>query len=142
MKKLHKYKTFSYCLVIKDISTKKFHKLLMTITVMISIFGWNIHSTPVAAKPNYLGRWYNVGLSNEYISKYRVFQKDGKVHDYQELKTGLVGASIKWDYQVLSNGSIRVFSLLKETCVLTEINKMQCYSDGNSLGDLGLYIKT
>ena len=35
----------------------------------------------------------------------------------------------------------RVFSLLKETCVLTEINKMQCYSDGNSLGDLGLYIK-
>ena len=120
---------------------KKLHKLLMTTTAIVSTFGWNIHSTPVAAKQNYIGRWYNVGLSNEYISKYRVFQKDGKVHDYQELKTGLVGASIKWDYQVLSNGSIRVFSLLKETCVLTEINKMQCYSDGNSLGDLGLYIK-
>ena len=120
---------------------KKLHKLLMTTTAIVSYIGWNIHSTPVAAKQNYIGRWYNVGLSNEYISKYRVFQKDGKVHDYQELKTGLVGASIKWDYQVLSNGSIRVFSLLKETCVLTEINKMQCYSDGNSLGDLGLYIK-
>jgi hypothetical protein len=120
---------------------KKLHKLLMTTTAIVSYIGWNIHSTPVAAKPNYLGRWYNIGLSNEYISKYRVFQKDGKVHDYQELKTGLVGASYKWDYQVLSNSSIRVFSLLKETCVLTEINKMQCYSDGNSLGDLGLYIK-
>jgi hypothetical protein len=82
-----------------------------------------------------------VGLSNEYISKYRVFQKDGKVHDYQKLKTGGFGSSYKWDYQVLSNGSIRVFSLLKETCMLTKINKMQCYSDGDSLGDLGLYIK-
>ena len=120
---------------------KKLHKLLMTTTAIVSTFGWNIYSIPVAAKQNYIGRWYNVGLSNEYISKYRVFQKDGKVHDYQELKTGLVGASYKWDYQVLSNSSIRVFSLLKETCVLTEINKMQCYSDGNSLGDLGLYIK-
>ncbi|MFO5441515.1 MAG: hypothetical protein ACLBM4_23315, partial [Dolichospermum sp.] len=29
---------------------KKFHKLLITITVIASIFGWNIHSTPVAAQ--------------------------------------------------------------------------------------------
>ena len=121
---------------------KKLHKLLMTSTTIVCIFGCNIYSTPVAAKPNYIGSWYNVGLSNEYISRYRVFQKDGQVHDYQKLKTGLIGSSYKWDYQVLSNGSIRVFSLLKETCVLTKINKMQCYSDGNSLSDLGLYIKT
>jgi hypothetical protein len=94
---------------------KKFHKLLMTSAIIVSIFVWNIHSTPVAAKPNYLGRWYNVGLSNEYISKYRVFQKDGQVHDYQKLKTGLIGSSYKWDYQVL---------------------------DGTSLSDLRLYIKT
>jgi hypothetical protein len=95
----------------------------------------------IAQSSNYIGRWYNVGLSNEYISRYRVFQKDGKVHDYQKMKTGGFGSSYKWDYQVLSNGSIRVFSLLKETCVLTKINKIQCYSDGDSLGDLGLYIK-
>jgi hypothetical protein len=121
---------------------KNLHKLLIVSSVIAYIFGWNIDSTPVAAKPNYLGSWYNVGLSNEYISRYRVFQKDGQVHDYQKLKTGLIGSSYKWDYRVLSNGSIRVFSLLKETCVLTKINKMQCYSDGDSLGDLGLYIKT
>ena len=120
---------------------KKIYKLLMTTAVIVSIFEWNIYSTPVVAKSNHLGRWYNLGLSNQYISRYRVFQKDGQVHDYQKLKTGLTGSSYKWDYQVLSNGSIRVFSLLKETCVLTEINKMQCYSDGGSLGDLGLYIK-
>ena len=72
---------------------KKLHKLLMTSTAIVCIFSWNIHSTPVAAKPNYIGRWYNVGLSNEYISKYRVFQKDGKVHDYQKLKTGGFGSS-------------------------------------------------
>ncbi|MDM3854684.1 MAG: hypothetical protein PT120_07165 [Aphanizomenon gracile PMC649.10] len=127
----------SYCLVIKEITMKKFHKLLITTTVIVFIFGWNIHSTPVAAKPNYIGRWYNVGLSNEYISKYRVFQKDGKVHDYyQNMKTGYNGSLNWWNYQVLSNGSIRVFSLLKETCALTKINKMQCYSHGDSLGDL------
>ena len=78
-----------------------------------------------------------MGLSNEYISKYRVFQKDGKVHDYyQNVKTGYNGSLNWWNYQVLSNGSIRVFSLLKETCALTKINKMQCYSHGDSLGDL------
>jgi hypothetical protein len=86
---------------------KKFHKLLITTTVIVFIFGWNIHSTPVAAKPNYIGRWYNVGLSNEYISKYRVFQKDGKVHDYyQNMKTGYNGSLNWWNYQVLSK---RVF---------------------------------
>ena len=58
---------------------KKLHKLLMTTTAIVSTFGWNIHSIPVAAKQNYIGRWYNVGLSNEYISKYRVFQKAGRV---------------------------------------------------------------
>ncbi|MFM9160251.1 MAG: hypothetical protein ACKOPK_20640, partial [Dolichospermum sp.] len=78
---------------------KKLHKLLMITTVMVSIFGWNIHSTPVAAKPNYIGRWYNIGFSDEYISKYRVFQKDGKVHEYQMLTTLGFGSSYKWDYQ-------------------------------------------
>ncbi len=29
---------------------KKLHKLLMTTTAIVSIFVWNIHSTPVAAK--------------------------------------------------------------------------------------------
>jgi hypothetical protein len=144
----------------------KFHKLLITTTAIVSVFGWNIHLTQAQNIPEliavyqvttnpekdetilitqspaiYIGSWYNVGLSNEYISRYRVFQKDGQVHDYQKLKTGLIGSSYKWDYRVLSNGSIRVFSLLKETCVLTKVNEMQCYSDGGSLGDLGLYIK-
>ncbi|GCA69133.1 hypothetical protein MiYa_00657 [Microcystis aeruginosa NIES-2519] len=36
---------------------KKLHKLLMTTTAIVSTFGWNIHSTPVAAKQNYIGRW-------------------------------------------------------------------------------------
>ena len=145
-----------------------FQKLLMTTTVITSVLAGNINLVQaqnrsellvvdqlptntenfrkgqtilIAQSSNYIGGWYNVGLSNEYISRYRVFQKDGKVHDYQKMKTGGFGSSYKWDYQVLSNGSIRVFSLLKETCVLTKINKIQCYSDGDSLGDLGLYIK-
>jgi hypothetical protein len=65
---------------------KKFNKLLMTTTVIVYIFGWNIHSNPVAAMPNYIGRWYDVGLSNEYISLYRVFQKDVQVHSQKNIK--------------------------------------------------------
>ena len=124
---------------------KKLHKLLMTSTAIVCIFSWNIHSTPVAAKPNYIGRWYR-GISTENISFYRVFHKDGKGQDYYEnVKTDGKGLLNWWNYQVLSNGSIRVFSLLKETCVLTKINEMQCYSglNGkyNSLGKFGFYIK-
>ena len=65
---------------------KKFNKLLMTTTVIVYIFGWNIHSNPVAAMPNYIGRLYNVVLSNEYISLYRVFQKDVQVHSQKNIK--------------------------------------------------------
>ena len=86
---------------------KKLHKLLMTSTAIVCIFGCNIYSTPVAAKPNYIGSWYNVGLSNEYISRYRVFQKDGQVHDYQKLKTGLIGSS----YHI--NGIIESFQMVQ-----------------------------
>lgn len=93
-----------------------------------------------------LGRWDNIGLSTNNLISYRVFQKDGQVfgrYDLLDNSGNRTGGGQKYvaNYKINSNGVIRIFNQLKESCLLTKSNEMQCYSDGQSLGDLGHYKK-
>jgi hypothetical protein len=107
-----------------------------------------IDSTLVFAQSSHsiLGRWDNIGLSTNNLISYRVFQKDGQVfgrYDLVDNNGNRTGGGQKYvaKYKINSNGVIRIFNQLKESCILIKSNEMQCYSDNERLGDLGYYKK-
>jgi hypothetical protein len=119
-------------------------KLYFAVIFLISC----IESTALFAKSSHsiLGRWDNIGLSTNNLISYRVFQKDGRVFgrygllDNNGNRTG-GGQKYVTNYEINSNGVIRVFNQLKESCILIKNHEMQCYADGQSLGDLEYYRK-
>lgn len=126
----------------------------LTISLVISTSWLNLQSSTAEILAHELrlaqssvsisGRWDSVGLSTNNIITYRVFQKDGTVfgrYDLLDSNGRRIGGGQKWEanYKINSNGVIRIFNELKESCHLVTRNEMQCYSDGQSLGDLGYH---
>jgi hypothetical protein len=119
----------------------------LTISLVIST-GWlNLQSSTAEifahelrlaqSSVSILGKWENVDLSNDQIVIYKIFQKDGRVLERSELRnnSNIVGKNNVRNYQINSNGVIRIFNELKESCVVKG-NEMQCFQNGTS-GELG-----
>lgn len=100
----------------------------------------------LAKSSSIIGRWDLVWRPTKNMIMYRVFQKDGQAIKYTALlddngKPTGAGQTRIANYKINSDGTIQIFNELREYCVLKSKNEMQCYTDGQSLEDLGFYRK-
>ena len=98
----------------------------------------------LANSSSIIGRWDLVWRPTKNMIMYRVFQKDGQAIKYTALlddngKPTGAGQKRTANYKINSDGTIQIFNELREYCVLKSKNEMQCYTDGQSLEDLGFY---